>query len=664
MLNPIDSFVTPVDVPPGIYPYSATDMNGCVTYDTITITEPDTLNFTYSTGNGSTTNGYDIDCFGNATQLNITAIGGSPPFNFSLDNSVPSPDPISFTFNPVFAGNHIVSIIDNSGCMFDTTIYLSEPPIIYDSLTIINNACDGSCDGLIISNVQGGVSPYLFIWNNLQNSTTDTSIIGIDSNLCAGNYTLTIIDQNNCVENLSNTIYEPNPLSITVDSIIDIVTYGVNDGAIYITASGGDSSYSYSWIGPNGFTSSDDNINLLCAGQYIVTVDDSISVLVDTFNIYEPQPINTNLNIDPILCYNGQTQAQINVWGGTQPYSYYWSNGDTNFFTTLNSGNYNYTIIDENGCSYVDTFFISNPDSITLQASVANPSCNGYNNGEVIINITSGGTQPFDFLMMGNSTTQSSNSFNGLSQGDYTYIVTDINGCQNTISATLTDPPSLSSVISSTDVSCYGYCDGSGNITGLGGTSPYTYLWDNGASNLCAGLHNVIITDSNGCINTNSVIINEPDPLLINVWTVNDTLQATSGFITYQWNYNNVNIVGANDSIYIASLYGDYYVTVSDTNGCFADSYFINYSLLSLENYNLNIRIYPNPTNGNITIESKENINSISVFNTYGNQLYSVDNNLYTTKKINIDLSKFAKGVYFVKININNRIINERIILQ
>ena len=110
---------------------------------------------------------------------------------------------------------------------------------------------------------------------------------------------------------------------------------------------------------------------------------------------------------------------------------------------------------------------------------------------------------------------------------------------------------------------------------------------------------------------------------------------------------------------------GDYYVSVSDTNGCFADSYVeINYSLLSLEDDNLNVKIYPNPTNGNITIESKENINSIILFNTYGNQLYSVDNNLNTTNKINVDLSKFAKGVYFVKLNINNRIINERIIVQ
>ena len=127
LLNPIDSFITPVGVPPGIYPYSATDINGCVLFDTIIITEPDSLDFTYSTGNGSTTNGYDIDCFGNATQLNITAIGGSPPFNFSLDNSAYSMDPISFTFNPVFSGNHTVSIMIVEVVCLIQPIYLSNP---------------------------------------------------------------------------------------------------------------------------------------------------------------------------------------------------------------------------------------------------------------------------------------------------------------------------------------------------------------------------------------------------------------------------------------------------------------------------------------------------------------------------------------------------------
>ena len=743
LLNPIDSFVTPVDVPPGIYPYSATDINGCVTYDTITITEPDSLDFTYITGNGTITNGYDIDCYGNATQLNITAIGGTSPYNFSLNNSTYSPDPISFIFNPVFSGNQNISIVDYRGCTFDTIINLSEPSELITNLNTSNTTCSNSCDGQIISFSQGGVSPYYFVWSDLQNSTNDTNFIPIDSNLCAGNYTLTVIDQNDCLNNLSTTIHAPNPIGVTTDSIVNVVTYGGNDGAIYITpnggtgvlninwsssngfnsnttninnlypgiyeleitdsnscvyneifeiyqpsslwlftdsiqnttcngscdgkvnitANGGDSTYTYSWLGPNGFTSNDEDINSLCAGQYILTLDDSITILIDTFNIYEPQPITINLSANSILCHNGQAQAQLNVWGGTQPYSYNWSNGDTNYYTTLNSGMHSCIISDANDCEINENLFISNPDSITVQANTTNPYCHAENSGQININITNGGTPPFNYHINTNPP-QASNTFIGLSQGNYNFTITDSNGCLGSTTANLTDPPPLSSITSSTDVSCYDLCDGFGNAIATGGTPPYTYLWDNGNSNLCAGLHNVIITDNNGCINTNSIIVNEPNPLLINIWYSNNNLHATSGFSTYQWHNNNTAIPGAEDSIITPTAAGDYYVVVSDTNGCYAESYIINYSLSLNENNYLEAKIYPNPTENNIIITSKYPIKSIVLFNSIGNQLYSVNNNNSRTKEIMIDLSKFARGIYLIKMEIDNQIVNERIILQ
>ena len=95
-----------------------------------------------------------------------------------------------------------------------------------------------------------------------------------------------------------------------------------------------------------------------------------------------------------------------------------------------------------------------------------------------------------------------------------------------------------------------------------------------------------------------------------------------------------------------------------------APKYIINYTISSVEDYSLNTKIYPNPTNKNITIESEYAIKSILLYNTIGNQLYSVNNNNNQQKEMTLDLSTFAKGIYFIKININNEIINERIILQ
>ena len=109
---------------------------------------------------------------------------------------------------------------------------------------------------------------------------------------------------------------------------------------------------------------------------------------------------------------------------------------------------------------------------------------------------------------------------------------------------------------------------------------------------------------------------------------------------------------------------GDYYVTVTDTNACSADSYFIEYTISIIEDYSSRINIFPNPTSGNITVNSEYGIKSIELYNTIGNELYLDNNNENKIKEKKLDLSDFDKGVYFIKININNQIINQRIILQ
>lgn len=736
LYHPMDSFETsvasPSGVPAGVYPYSATDLNGCTIHDTITITQPDSLYLTYSTTNHNG-NGFEISCYGFFDgEINILPVGGTGPFD-CYENGVLQ---LNLNSSNLSAGNYLMSIIDNNGCTADTLITLYQPSELTPSITPNDVSCFGLCDGEITSIISGGIYPYSYLWTNLQNSDTAT-------NLCAGNYTLTITDNNNCVENISTTINQPNPIVVTIDSTRNVSSYSGNDGYIYITtsgngsfninwtsnngfndttediinipadiyllevidsnsctyidtieinepsslwlsldtinaaschnlcdgsisitANGGDSIYTYSWTGPNSFTSSNNQITGLCYGQYIVTIDDGLSNLTDTFNIYEPQEINVTLLLDSIICHNNTSQAEVNVWGGTQPFIYNWSNGDNNYFTTLSSGNHSIEILDLNGCSFTQSFSLSNPDSIFTQAIVTNTSCFGSSTGDVSINILNGGTSPYLFSNNNGINYQNSNTFINLPAGNYSFLISDANGCMSSTTAEIIEPPELTSSTTAINTSCYGLCDGNVTAIALGGTPPYSYSWSNGTNNLCAGFYNVTIIDNNGCINTNSAIVGQPNPLLINIWINGTNISATNSFTSYQWYYNNNPIIGATDSVLTPSGVGAYYVSVTDTNGCSSDSYIINYTISSVEDYSLNTKIYPNPTNKNITIESEYAIKSILLYNAIGNQLYSVNNNNNQQKEMTLDLSTFAKGIYFIKININNEIINERIILQ
>ena len=734
LFNPIAQFetsvVAPNGIPAGIYPYSVTDLNGCTIYDTITITEPDSLFITYTTSNFS---GFEIDCAGeNSGEINIQVNGGTAPYNHYLNGITQN----SYNITNLVAGNYMDSIIDFNGCSTSVSITLYEPDTLNGSLTSTQLDCYGDCDGEIYSSINGGVLPYNLQWNN--GDTTDT-ITGI----CDGSYNLSITDQNGCNENVNISLIEPNEINVVVDSLIDVNNYGGSDGAIYITlsggtspynivwtnnntflsfdedltnlnagiyfleitddnscihydtldimqppslyitldgstnaicfdscngeinvtANGGDSTYFYFWTGPNGFTSTSEDISNLCYGEYILTLDDGISSVTDTFNIFQPQPFVYNLIIDSINCYNDFTQAVINVWGGTQPYTYNWSSGGNNYFTSLNAGTYSVSVSDVNGCSMSESFTINNPDSIISIATTSNTSCFGGNDGSTNISIISGGTAPFMFSTNNGLTYQNSNIFSNLSVGNYSILISDSNNCLDSLNIEINSPSEIYSITSSDSLSCYNLCDGNVYVTAFGGTPPYNYSWDYGTSNLCAGLYNVIITDSNNCASVNNAIVNEPDPLLINIYISDSTLVATSGYNSYQWYSADGNIInGATNETFTPNTVGEYYVVVNNGE-CEETSYTIDYNISNILEIENNLQIYPNPTNGIITIIG-EKIKNISIYNILGNQLFKVEKNNLNTNSRNIDLSNLARGIYTIQIEQNNKILNYQIILK
>ncbi|MDD2635143.1 MAG: gliding motility-associated C-terminal domain-containing protein [Bacteroidales bacterium] len=141
-----------------------------------------------------------------------------------------------------------------------------------------------------------------------------------------------------------------------------------------------------------------------------------------------------------------------------------------------------------------------------IRASGNNPLCNGDSNGSLNITI-SNGTPEYIINWGINSTSISGNSYliPNLSAGEYTLIVTDANGCTNSLTTNLVEPAIIDATVSYKNPSCIGNNDGSIEIKGVGGTAPYLFSWNNETSainylsGLIEGTYNIIITDANQC---------------------------------------------------------------------------------------------------------------------------------------------------------------------
>ena len=636
----------------GTYTDSIIDNNSCVFTETITLTEPAMLSSVLSTIN--------VNCNGMCDgTINTQINGGTIPYSYFWNNSSTNSN-----LDSLCVGNYILTITDNNGCTLTDNAIISEPTAIVINLDSSTNVTVyGGNDGTIFTSAYGGASILTYQWTgpNLFSALT----LNI-SNLVAGTYYLTATDSALCSTIDSFVITQPPSLTAYLDTAMNLGCNGICTGEIYITADGGDSVYTYLWYGPNGYTSTDEDIDSLCAGSYTLDLSDNTNTVTLYFEVLEPTPVDIVSIADTAICYNGTAQATAYVYGGYSPYQTLWSNGSTNLSAILPAGIHTVSITDANGCIATDSITVHQADSISINSTVINVSCYGLQDAEVTLSLTNGGTAPFQYSANNGITYQTGNTFYNLAAGTADYLVIDINGCSNTITSTIVEPEELISSITATNASCYGECDGTATLAIAGGTPTYNSNWGSvNPNNLCAGFHNVIVTDANGCLATNSIIITEPNPVIVNIWQNGNTIEATTGFVSYQWydGFGNA-INGATNDTFIPTVQGEYSVEVTDTNDCSAISYRILVIIDYVNQNEIKLTIYPNPTKGKLTIESSKYLTTISVLNSVGNRVLFIKNNITFEKQTNMDLSSFAKGIYFIQIEINNQLINHRIILQ
>ncbi len=533
----------------GNYDVTVTDANNCTASASVFVIEHAQLtpsethiNETCGLSNGS---------------IDLSVIGGYQPYGYSWSNGATTQDIQNIT-----SGNYTVTVTDQNVCTITYTVSVSGTAGPITSIVSSNISCNGNADGFIDLTVNSGIAPYSYIWNNA-NTTQDIS------NLTSGNYSVTISDANNCTSSTAATISEPAILQLSETHVN--ASCG-NSGSINITPTGGTIPYNYNWSN----SSTTEDLSSLSAANYDLTVTDanncSATISISILNAGGILPLSSTFTNETCTASNGA--IDLNVNGGTAPFSFNWSNAaTTEDLSNIPSGIYDVTVSDATGCSGVSSITITNYPAQTLSETHTNATC-GNANGSIDLS-TAGGTSPLSFIW---SNAQTTEDISSLSSGNFSVTVNDANFCSATLTIQISNSAGPLINETHTDENC-NQQNGSIDITVLG-NSPFVFSWSNGFNtediqNLSAGTYSVTVTDANSCTSALSIIIsNIPGPSLsethistscgINNGSIDLSVSGGSSPLSYLWSngFFTQDLLNQNA--------GTYNVTVTDAGGCTA----------------------------------------------------------------------------------------------
>lgn len=663
----------------GVYAVTVTSATGCTANAQATVipAAPITLDL-YASQYGAV----NIACHGASTgTIELTVTGGHAPLDIAwvgpggfLANTA--------NINGLAAGTYQATITDSQGCVRDTSITLTEPDsILSAAISTADLLCHGAMNGSASAVVSGGSAPYTFDWrgpDSTHYSTQDITGIG------AGTYELVVVDANQCTFTVQATIGQPDSL-LTV--ALSLAEYGggnttcvdSNDGAITTLAAGGTPGYTYSWTGPNGFSSAQDSISGLAPGVYAITVTDANGCSIsDSATVVPAPPVTLSINAitypggTMISCFGASDGAiMAAISGGHAPYTHTWtgpggySSSDLSPFA-LAAGTYYLAVVDSNGCSVQDSITLIGPDELTVGTIATHASC-GLDNGAIDASIT-GGSPAFTTVWDNGAQTE---DLANLAPGTYTITVTDANDCSATATATITGSPAVETSSATSNPLCHGSADGSIDLTVSAGTAPFTFLWSTGATDedlqgLAGGMYSVTVTDANGCTSQQAITVDAPAELVadtvvsqyasghnVSTWNGNDgsiELNVTGGTPPYSYAWND----GSGDADRHGLHAGTYTVTVTDANGCILELTFI---LTEPDDIRMPTGFTPNGDGDNdfFVVQGIEAFpeNQITVFNRWGNVVY--DQLRYSNQwgGENQQGQQLPNGTYFVVLRLN-----------
>jgi hypothetical protein len=547
---------------PGDYTVTVTDKAGCTTTATGTVKDKPDLEIDCEFE--------DPLCTGDENGfIKISVSGGTAPYSFLWNTG----DTTSFIDN-LGTGTYSVTVTDANGC----TVEKEQVLFPLSSLIILGSAtpesCPGENDGVLMAQGATGEEPYSYKWSNGAVSPTVTGV-------APGEYTVTVTDAAGCSKEATLVVEPAEPFEAVLEVTPISVCEGDN-GMLEVIVSPDTAVVTYLWN--TGDTTA--KITDLAPGEYSVTVinDNECEIILDTL-LKAPPILEVEVNATLFVCPGTATgQAMAMPIGGTAPFTYTWSNGDTTqAIADLAAGTYIVTVVDANECMATDSVTISESAEILAIIEASETTCGASSDGSATV-IADGGVAPYTYMWNTGETTE---SISDLTAGEYCVTVKDFVGCMVVRCVTI-ESDSLGLTLVGTNIDCFGDSTGTATATATNGMEPYAYLWNTGdttasVDGLTAGEYSVTVTDTKGCEAADTIILTQPDTFMVVVMDLVDidcfgdstgsvTVMAMGGTgpYTFSWTDGEDGTTSGNQNIRDELTADIYKVVVTDALGCMA----------------------------------------------------------------------------------------------
>ncbi len=498
----------------------------------------------------------------------VSVTGGATPFSYTWSPSGGN----SANATGLSAGIYSVNVSESNGCAATGTVTVGSGGTLTLTATSQSVSCFGGNDGSAQVSVNGGNAPYTYTWTPTGlNTATITS-------LSSGIYTVNVSTANGCSSTKTVSVIQGVALNTTLTSQ-SVSCLGASDGSVQVTVNGGLAPYSYTWS-PSGINTA--TASALASGIYTVNISTANGCAISkTVTVGQGNSLNLTATSQSVSCFGASDgSAQVTVIGGTAPFSYTWSPIALNTPTIngISSGTYTVNVSSVNGCLGTKTISVAQGAPLNITVSSQSVSCLGATDGSVQAT-ANGGVGPYSYTWTPSGLNTA--SLTGLAAGNYTVQSISSNGCSGSQSVSVLPGLPLNVSVTSKNVSCFGLSDGNAQVTVNSGLAPYTYSWSPlglttaSVSGLTAGSYSVQVASANGCLGTQTVVINPALPISVSVNTqsiscagsVNGgaSVLVTGGLSPYSYTWTPT---GINTSTISGLSQGTYTCFISDFNLC------------------------------------------------------------------------------------------------